>query len=107
MTKLNILIGKTLSDVQNTGDEVLFRTTCGGVYRLYHQQDCCESVRVEDVEGDLLSLIGSPLLVAEEVSSENHSSSESEYGESSTWTFYRFATRCGYVTIRWLGESNG
>jgi hypothetical protein len=27
--------------------------------------------------------------------------------ESYTWTFYRFGTRRGSVTVRWLGHSNG
>lgn len=26
-----------------------------------HEQDCCESVYIEDIEGDLKNLIGTPL----------------------------------------------
>lgn len=93
-----------------SGNEIRFETIEGDVYRLAHYQDCCESVRVEDIAGNLENLVGSPLTMAEESSSENETPIQlrpPEYAESYTWTFYRFATKKGYVTIRFLGESNG
>jgi hypothetical protein len=42
--------------------------------------------------------------MAEEVTEEGE---DDEFGDSSTWTFYKFATNKGYVTIRWFGTSNG
>lgn len=41
--------------------------------------------------------------MAEEV---NQDGPDNDWG-SSTWTFYKLATIKGYVTLRWLGESNG
>ncbi len=70
----------------------------------YHEQDCCESVYVQDVTGDLQDLIGSPITLAAESVSELQSSDAHIIG---TATFYKFATLKGYVDIRWLGESNG
>lgn len=103
------LIGKTLSKVENLDDEVIVFTTIeGGVYKLFHCQDCCESVTVEDIIGDLSDLIGTPILMAEEVTSDmNPPDKNPEYQDSFTWTFYKLATIKGYVTIRWYGESNG
>jgi hypothetical protein len=70
-----------------------------------HQQDCCETVRINDIVGDLQDLVGEPLLVAEEV--KGATEPDEEHYESYTYTFYKFATRKGYVDVRWLGESNG
>ena len=102
------LKGKTLVSVENTGDEVIFKTENGETYKLYHWQDCCERVSVEDICGDLNDLIGSPLIEAEEVTSrENPEGVQKEWQDSFTWTFYKLRTANGAVTIRWYGESNG
>ena len=103
------LLGKVMKEVDVGSNNIKFVTVDGEVYNMYHCQDCCESVSVESVVGDVQDLIGVPLLVAEESSSgENPEGAEvSEYQESFTWTFYKLATIKGYVDIRWYGESNG
>jgi hypothetical protein len=103
------LNGKTLAKVENKdNEEIIFTTTEGEVYKLYHSQDCCESVTVEDICGDLNDLIGSPLVEAEEATSDkNPEGVEKDYQDSFTWTFYKLRTAKGCVTIRWYGESNG
>jgi hypothetical protein len=82
-----------------------FTTIDGKVFEFYHEQDCCERVEIYDICGDLEDLTNSPLLMAEEVSDEEPEGYEPE--DSYTWTFYKFATIKGSVTIRWLGRSNG
>lgn len=124
------LKGKTLLRIENNfNDELIFHCETGEKYKLYHLQDCCESVSIEDINGDLEDLIGTPILVAKEVNSEEFSKNfeesfkleegkedydwnyKNEKGgykpESYTWTFYKLATKNGYVDIRWFGESNG
>lgn len=114
------LIGKTITEINKTDDELNFTCSDGSTYLMYHSQDCCESVSIEDISGDLQDLIGNPLLKAEERSStepdealaaeraKEKAKDEYYYGaESETWTFYEFATIKGSVTIRWYGTSNG
>lgn len=97
------IVGKVFQKVEQFGnDEIEFTTVDGEKFLMYHEQDCCEHVSIEDVNGDYNDLIGFPILLAEEVS-------ESGDGgwDSQTWTFYKIATIQGTVTLRWLGSSNG
>ena len=100
------LVGQTLESVLGAivdNDVILFKTTSGRLFKMYHSQDCCESIRINDITGDIPDLIGVSILTAEETSSHD----EVTDFESSTWTFYRIGTIKGSVVIRWLGESNG
>lgn len=105
MASIGDLIGKTLASVTQEGnDEIVFVASSGERWKMFHQQDCCESVSIEDVNGDLQDLVGSPIIMAEEI--DNYD--PAPRGEDSfTWTFYKLATAKGYVTIRWYGSSNG
>lgn len=101
------LLGKTLNyvDVNEAKDEIRFITDTGETYLMYHEQDCCECVVIEDIIGEIEDLIGSPITMSEEVSEVGEPMDD--YDESYTWTFYKLATNKGYVTIRWYGTSNG
>ena len=102
------MVGKTFTSVEMNADrdEILFMTDAGEQYKMYHQQDCCERVTVEDIVGDLDDLVGSPILIFEERANHEEEALMPDY-RSETWTFYEFATVKGSVTIRWYGTSNG
>lgn len=105
---VEVLIGKTLTNIEVGHNEIIFTCEDGERYLMYHAQDCCESVYIEDVVGDWQDLIGNPILMAEEVTSnKNPDGVHKEWQDSFTWTFYKFATIKGYVDVRWYGESNG
>lgn len=100
------LIGKTLIRVW-ADDELIRFETKENRYEMYHKQDCCEHVYVSDICGELQDLVGTPILLAEEVSSSNKGTDRESYEGTSTWTFYKLSTIKGDVTISWLGTSNG
>ena len=109
-TTVNVLMGKIITNIiiSSNMTEMLIVVEGDGeyeLYKFYHEQDYNESVYLSDVEGDLNDLIDEPLLQAEE--SSRMASPEEISDDSGTWTFYKFATIKGYVTLRWIGESNG
>ena len=72
------------------------------VYAFYHQQDCCESVLLTQVDGISDKIIGSRIVIAEVATDEK----DTEYGHI-TWTFYKIGTNKGMIDFRWQGESDG
>ena len=106
------LLGKTLLHVDVDGEDyndeyIKFVTTEGETFLMYHEQECCESVSIESIEGELVNLLNHPILLAEEVTKSGNIDDEDEWNDSQTWTFYKLATIKGYVDIRWNGSSNG
>jgi len=102
------LLGCVLSRVTVTTerDEVIFELADGRSFKLYHEQDCCESVNIEELDGALdedvlVDLVGEVVLATEE------SKDDDKAEESGTWTFYRIGTVKGTVVMRWHGSSNG
>lgn len=113
MNDVSALVGQTIKQIDKMDDEILFILEDGRRAKMYHDQDCCETVIIDDIVGDLNDLIDSPIIRAEERVSCSY---ESEWptgepmrgvDDSWTWTFYEISTNKGSVTIKWLGESNG
>lgn len=107
------LEGKILKEVDADTGVIVFTCEDDTKYKMYHAQDCCESVYIEDINGDLEDLVGTPIVkayktvagTAEEAGVDPETASYS-HGDQ-RWTFYHLRTAKGDVTIRWYGTSNG
>ena len=94
--KVSDLLGLTMVEVTRKGEAIRMVASTGEIFSLHHEQDCCESVWLEDICGDLDDLVGQPLLQAEVAAS-----------FKDEWNFYKFATIRGSVTLRWCGSTDG
>jgi hypothetical protein len=107
-TNVSELIGKTLTSIEGAKEYnncIIFTCEDGSKYEMSHVQDCCEQVDIKQIDGDIEDLIGQPIIMAECITECARCEENNRcYG---TFTFYKFATNKGYVTIQWLGESNG
>ena len=89
-------------------NRVVFKCKNGNTVVLYHEQDCCESVWLEDSDGlanDTNIFTGCEWCKVEEV--KEYKEPLDIFDESYTRTFYKFTTNKGYDTMRWYGTSNG
>lgn len=99
--------GKIVASVEGLekqSDEVIIRFTDGSSFWMHHFQDCCETVYLADIDGDLR--VGSEWYGFSEHSEDKSGSGEEGY-DSATWTFYTLNTSKGNVWLRFVGESNG
>jgi len=105
--KFGDLNGKTIINIiQKRSEEILFGCTDYSIYRMFHEQECCEDVYIDDICGDMEDLLGTPILLAEMVSNSSGEEVNTDY-DYYTWTFYKLSTIKGSVTIKWYGSSNG
>jgi len=103
------LVGKTIVKLDMTvgRKEVRFLCSDKTAYVLFHETECCEQVLLEDINGEISWLVGSPILMADESQGDTGYETDRDENPHYQWTFYRFATRKGYVDLRFLGTSNG
>lgn len=104
--KFEDLVGYKIIHIELTYDSIIFELYNREKYKLYHEQDCCEKVNIEDITGDLDDLIGEPILKAS-VDHDDDVPNRFRRDDVDKWTFYNIATIKGHVTIRWHGSSNG
>ena len=71
-------------------EELIFYCEDGSKYKMYHEQDCCENVSIEDICDDLNDLIGVPVLMAEEIFKEQELTPLGEYDNSYTWFIIKY-----------------
>jgi hypothetical protein len=96
---------KFIKGLEEESDEVLFYCNDGSIYKMYHEQDCCECVSIDDVSGNVDDIIGSKILQAD-VYTKDMEDEREDADSSVTYTFYNFATINGYVQVKWFGTSN-
>ena len=112
------LVGNILTKVivDKNDHEITFVCVDGKRYKQYHEQEGGETVIIQDINGDIEDLIGTSILMADEVDNENFEEVyEKAYKKNRklrdephwNWVFYKIATVKGYVDIRWCTESNG
>src|SRR5690606_1558502 len=83
-------------------DDVTIKTASGRTFRMYHSQDCCESVYVSREYGSVDGILNKT--VERAVYNTEYYAEASESGTITTFRIY-----CGdaYLELEWLGTSNG
>lgn len=90
------------NSLQSLGIEKLTLITETDKYIMKNERECCESVYLKEIEGDLSDIINYRIINAEEITT-----TYSSIDDSHTYTYYKIKTLKGDITFSWYGESNG
>lgn len=104
------LIGETLEYVDQDPElnEILLTTKSGRRIMIYHEQNCCERVRIVDTAGNWHDLIGKVIVEVDElVEDKSYSLGDEPDDVSATQTILTFRVDDATIISRWIGESNG
>ena len=105
---LSELEGEVIASItggEKGDDECVITTVSGKAIKIYHNQDCCEHVSIEDCESD--NIVGGFVHFAGFVDGVAEDPFGEDFDESFTWSFLKIETSKGSVWQRWLGTSNG
>lgn len=97
---------RTLSEASS--DVLLFEEEGGALHLFFNEAECCEMVILYDVQGEISTLLGSPLLKAELLPNAQviEEVNIDEWGCECAWSVFTFETIAGCVSFRWFGQSN-
>ena len=103
------LKGQIVRKIQALNEYSLCILTDKYRYDLYHEQDCCEYVRLVKIIGDIDNILNEEIIFAEEDGGANDPDWHTDYNydDSHTWTKYVLKTKNNSLEFWFLGESNG
>lgn len=103
------LKGKTIKEISclEIDSKKVFIRTNDETYKLYHQQSCCEHVRIVKVIGNINELIGEVIFAEEDAGANDPDWYNESFYDSYTWTKYVLKTTNASLEFWFLGESNG
>lgn len=98
------IVGHVITEIVGgeSSDRITFELDNGEKYIMEHQQNCCESVSIHDIYGDLRGLVGQKVEETDEAVEDL-----TEDCESGTMTRFIIRTNEQTVQITWHGYSNG
>ncbi len=107
--EIGAIVGEVLThiDTNESNDEILLTTRSGKTIKIFHQQDCCENVRIEGTDGNWHDIVGKVIIEASKSEFDECEPKPSEWAESWTRTELKFRSDAATVISRWIGESNG